>query len=159
MDDWCHSPAGPADVPPSGLCDARAVSESEPDIASDRGIITRPASGSVDDVVARLLHVIDERGLTLFGVVDHSGEAARAGLSLRDTKLVLFGSPRAGTPIMVAEPLAALDLPLKIVVWADQEMATELSYNSADYLARRYRLPDELRAPLAAIDAIIDAIA
>jgi uncharacterized protein (DUF302 family) len=95
--------------------------------------------------------------MKLFGVIDHSGEAAAAGLELRDTKVVIFGSPQAGTPVMQAAPLAALDLPLKVLVW-DDSGETKLSYTAPRELAARYGLSDELAARLAGIDALTDAV-
>jgi uncharacterized protein (DUF302 family) len=108
--------------------------------------------------VERLQRLIDEKGLVLFAVIDHSGEAMRAGLEMRDTKLVVFGSPTAGTPVMIAAPLAALDLPLKLLVWEDADGAVWVSYNSPAYLAERHHLGAELRARLEPITAISDAV-
>jgi uncharacterized protein (DUF302 family) len=96
------------------------------------------------------------RGLKLFAVIDHSGEAARAGLELRETKLVIFGSPEAGTPVMAAQPLAALDLPLRALVWDDGGQ-TQVSYTSPSALAARHGLAEELAARLSGIDAVTDA--
>jgi uncharacterized protein (DUF302 family) len=95
--------------------------------------------------------------MKLFTVIDHSGEAAASGLELRDTKVVIFGSPTAGTPVMVAAPLAALDLPLKVLVWADGSQ-TKLSYTAPSELAARYDLDDELAGRLAGIDALTDSV-
>jgi uncharacterized protein (DUF302 family) len=120
-------------------------------------LVTKESPLSVADTVARLSHLITERGLTLFGVIDHSGEAHAVGLDLRDTKVVIFGNPRAGTPVMQAAPLAALDLPLKVLVWDDGGQ-TKLTYTAPATLAARYEIPDELLAPLAAIDALSDAV-
>jgi uncharacterized protein (DUF302 family) len=119
--------------------------------------VTKPSSWSVEETVARLLAVVAAKGMKVFAVVDHSGEAQSAGLELRDTKLVIFGSPRAGTPVMAAAPLAALDLPLKVLVWADGEQ-TKISYTAPAALGARYGLSDELAAPLAGIDALTDAV-
>lgn len=124
-------------------------------IATDQ-VITKLSQGSVDDSVARLSKVIAAKGLKLFAVIDHSGEARAAGLELRETKVVVFGSPAAGTPVMEASPLAALDLPLKVLVWADGGQ-TKLSYTAPAALAARYRLPDDLAARLAGIGPISDA--
>jgi len=95
--------------------------------------------------------------MKLFAVVDHSGEAQAVGLALRDTKLVIFGSPRAGTPVMAPPPLAALDLPLKVLVWPDGDQ-TKISYTAPGTLAEWYGLSDELAAPLAGIEALTDAV-
>ena len=110
------------------------------------------------DTVSRLCEIIASRGLKLFAVIDHGGEAAAAGLELRETKVVIFGSPQAGTPVMVAQPLAALDLPLKVLVWDDGGRTT-LTYTAPAALAARYGIPDELAAPLAGIDPLTDAAA
>ncbi len=121
-------------------------------------IVTKPARGSVEETVTRLEEEIARRGLKLFTVIDHSGEAERAGLELRDTRVVVFGSPAAGTPVMEAVPLAALDLPLKVLVW-DDDGETKLSYLAPAELAERYGLSDELGTRLAGIEVIADAAA
>lgn len=121
------------------------------------GIVTKLSSVSVPDTVARLSVLLAEKGLKLFAVIDHSGEAEAHGMQLRDTKVVIFGSPQAGTPVMDAHPLAALDLPLKILIWADRG-ETRVSYVAPAELAGRYGLDDELTQRLAGIDALTDAI-
>lgn len=125
---------------------------------SAEGVVTKACPRSVAEAVDRLRQLIDAHGLVLFAVIDHSGEAIRAGLQMTDTKLVIFGSPKAGTPVMVAAPLAALDLPLKLLIWEDGDSAVWVSYNSPAYLAERHHLGDELRARLEPIDAISDAV-
>jgi uncharacterized protein (DUF302 family) len=120
-------------------------------------VTTKLSPWSVPESVARLSEILAARGVKLFAVIDHSGEAEAVGLGLRDTKLVIFGNPRAGTPIMQAAPLAALDLPMKILVWADGDQ-TKLSYTAAPALAARYELSDELAGPLATVDALTDAV-
>jgi uncharacterized protein (DUF302 family) len=120
-------------------------------------VVTKLSPWSVADTVERLSAEIASRGLKLFAVIDHSGEARAAGLELRDTKLVLFGSPQAGTPVMQAAPLAALDLPLKALVWADGDQ-TKLSYTAPGELAARHGLGEELSARLAGIDPLTDAV-
>jgi uncharacterized protein (DUF302 family) len=125
---------------------------------SAAGVVTQACSRSVAETVLRLQRLIDAKGLVLFSVIDHSGEATRAGLDMPDTKLVIFGSPVAGTPVMIAAPLAALDLPLKLLVWEDHDGAVWVSYNSPDYLAERHHLDEDARARLEPIDAISDAI-
>lgn len=121
------------------------------------GLVSKDSPGSVAETVARLSTLIAERGITLFGVIDHSGEAHAVGLELRDTKVVIFGNPKAGTPVMAAAPLAALDLPLKILIWDDGGQ-TKLTYAAPATLAARYEIPEDLVAPLAAIDALTDAV-
>ena len=107
--------------------------------------------------MARLAALVAERGLTLFGVIDHSGEAHARGLELRDTKVVIFGNPEAGTPVMQAAPLAALDLPLKVLVWADGGL-TKLTYLAPAGLAARYGLPRRAGRRLAGIDALTECV-
>ena len=131
-----------------------ASAASQPDRS---GVITKLSSTSVDDTVARLTELVASKGMTVFAVIDHSGAAAGAGLTLRDTKVVIFGSPRAGTPVMQASPLAALDLPLKVLVWSDVNV-TKVSYTAAAVLAARYDLSPDLAANLAGIDALTDAL-
>jgi uncharacterized protein (DUF302 family) len=126
--------------------------------ATADGVVTKRSPHSVHETVERLTRLVDERGLTLFAVVDHSGEAAKVGLEMADTKLVIFGSPVAGTPVMVASPLAALDLPLKLLIWADAGGAVSVSYNTPEYLAARHHLDEELRSRLEAIGPISDAV-
>lgn len=121
------------------------------------GVTTKLSSLSVADTVARLLELIAARGMTVFAMIDHSGAAASAGLSLRETKVVIFGSPQAGTPVMQASPLAALDLPLKVLIWADGG-ATKVSYTAPDALAARYNLSADLAAKLAGIEGLTEAL-
>jgi uncharacterized protein (DUF302 family) len=99
---------------------------------------------SVEETVHRLTELLQAKGVTVFAVVDHSGEAARVGLAMRPTKLVIFGSPVAGTPVMLAAPGIAIDLPLKILIWEDAEGAAWLSWNSPAYLQQRHGVPQEL---------------
>ena len=112
---------------------------------------------SVDDTVSRLRELVDAHGIKLFAVIDHRAEAQAASLELRNTKVVVFGNPRAGTPVMVEAPLAALDLPLRVLVW-DDNGETRLAFTEPVELAARYGLSDELAAPLAAIDSITDTL-
>jgi uncharacterized protein (DUF302 family) len=118
--------------------------------------VTKRSPLSVADTVARLTNLVAAKGLKLFAVIDHSGEARQAGLALRETQVVIFGSPRAGTPVMDAAPLAALDLPLKVLVWADGDQ-TKVTYAAPAALAARYGFSEELAGNLAGIDGITDA--
>ena len=120
-------------------------------------MITKTSPRSVDDTVSRMAELLEAKGVKLFAVIDHSGEAEAVGLALRNTKVVVFGNPIAGTPVMAAVPLAALDLPLKVLVW-DDGGETKLAYTATTELAARYELSDELAARLAAIDLITDAV-
>ena len=124
--------------------------------AETQAIVTKLSPRSVDDTVQRLSDTLAGKGVKLFAVVDHSGEARANGLELRDTKVVIFGSPVAGTPVMQAVPMAALDLPLKVLIWQDGDQ-TKVSYTAAAALAARYGLSDELAGRLAAIDPLTDA--
>ena len=119
-------------------------------------VTTKLSPRSVSETVAILTDLVTTHSLKVFGLVDHSGEAANIGQKLRNTKLLIFGSPLQGTAVMVAEPLAALDLPLKVLVW-DDEGQTKVSYTPPSELAARYGLSNELTQRLAGIDALTDA--
>jgi len=124
---------------------------------SDLDTVTKISGRSVSDTVARLTELVAAKGMRLFAVIDQAAEARRAGLKLRQTTMVIFGSPVAGTPVMVAEPLAALDLPLKVLVWADGQQ-TKVSYEAPAAIARRRGLSRELAANLTGINALTDAL-
>jgi len=121
------------------------------------GAITKVSPRSVEDTIARLESLVEAKGMKVFAVIDHSGEAERVGLELRNTKVVIFGSPQAGTPVMAAMPFAALDLPLKVLVWSDDGQ-TKLTYTAPATLAARYDLSPELAARLAGIDGLTDGV-
>jgi len=123
------------------------------------GIVDRPSSLPVDQTVDRLTSVLQAKGVTLFAVIDHSGEAARAGMKMPPTKLLIFGNPRAGTPLMLASPRSAIDLPLKILVWEDGQGKTWVSYNSPQYLGQRHALPPDLLANVAGVEMLALAAA
>ena len=120
--------------------------------ATDNGLIDRISKHSVDQTLARLMRGLEAKGVTVFAVVDHSGEAEKVGLKMRPTKLVIFGSPKAGTPLMLAAPSIAIDLPLKILIWEDSDGKTWVSYNSPEYLQQRHGLPQELLRSLAVVE-------
>ena len=120
-------------------------------------ITTKVSPKSVTETVSRLTGILASKGLKVFAVIDQSAEAAQVGQQLRETTLVLFGSPAAGTPLMVAAPMAALDLPLKVLIWDDQGQ-TKVSYYGPATLAARYDLNADLTAKLAAIDPLTDAL-
>jgi uncharacterized protein (DUF302 family) len=130
---------------------AEAQTGSEPDV------VTKVSPRSVSETVARFTDLLSAKGVRLFAVIDQASEARQVGLELRDTTLVLFGNPKAGTPVMVASPLAALDLPLKVLIWAD-EQHTNVSYPATGALAARHHLSPELAANLAAIDGLTDVL-
>ena len=123
----------------------------------DLDTVTKISGRSVSETVARLTELVAAKGMRLFAVIDQAAEARKAGLQLRETTMVIFGSPVAGTPVMVAEPLAALDLPLKVLVWADAQQ-TKVSYDSPAAIARRRGLSRELAANLTGINAVTDAL-
>ncbi len=120
-------------------------------------IVTKLSHRSVTDTVSMLTGIISAKGLKVFAVIDQSAEARQVGLSLRETTLVIFGSPAAGTPVMAAAPLAALDLPLKVLVWADEDQ-TKVSYYAPASLAARHHLDADLAGNLAGINALTDAL-
>jgi uncharacterized protein (DUF302 family) len=120
-------------------------------------VVTKLSPWSMPDTVARLSAVVAARGMEVFAVIDHSGRARDVGLDLRDTKLVIFGSPSAATPVIEAAPLAALDLPLRAVVWEDGYQ-TLVSYPAPATVASRYGLDGDLADALASIDAVIRAV-
>jgi len=118
------------------------------------GLIDIPSDHSVDETVEKLKRILQERGLTLFALIDHSGEAAKVGMQLRPTKLLIFGNPKAGTPVMLAVPRSAIDLPLKILVWEDGQGRVWVSYSSPAYLLERHNLPGDLLQNIAAIESV-----
>ena len=123
--------------------------------ASGKGIIDRPSNHSVDQTVDRLKTILQSKGVTLFALVDHSGEAEKVGMKMRPTKLLIFGSPKAGTPLMLATPSIAIDLPLKILVWEDSQGRVWISYNSPEYLRDRHSLPEELLPNIAVVETLV----
>ena len=129
----------------------------ESESGGDPGIVTKLSPRPVAETVARLTAMVSAKGMKLFTVIDQRAEARRAGLDLRETTLVIFGSPVAGTPVMAAAPLAALDLPLKVLVWAD-ERQTKVSYDAPEALAARHHLSADLARNLAGINALTDAL-
>ena len=118
------------------------------------GLIDIPSDHSVDETVEKLKRILQERGLTLFALIDHSGEAAKAGMQLRPTKLLIFGNPKAGTPVMLAVPRSAIDLPLKILIWEDAQGKVWVTYNSPIYLQERHNLPPELLQNVGVIETL-----
>jgi uncharacterized protein (DUF302 family) len=118
------------------------------------GIVEIPAGHSVEETVEKLKAILQAKGVTLFAVVDHSGEAEKAGMKMPPTKLLIFGSPKAGTPLMLASPSIAIDLPLKILVREDDKGKVWISYNDAHYLSDRHHLPEHLLGNIAVIEAL-----
>jgi uncharacterized protein (DUF302 family) len=126
-------------------------------LPNETDVVTKLSQHSVADTVAKFAGILNAKGLKVFAVIDQSAEASQVGLSLRETTLVIFGSPAAGTPVMVAAPLSALDLPLKVLVWADGEQ-TKVSYYAPAALAASHHLGDDLAGNLAGINALTDAL-
>jgi uncharacterized protein (DUF302 family) len=125
---------------------------------STAGVVTKQSGRSVGDTVARFVELLGSKGVKVFTVIDQRAEARAAGLDLRETTLVVFGNPAAGTPVMEAAPLAALDLPLKVLVWADGERGTQVSYTDPSVVVARYGLRPELSAAIEAIHGLTDAL-
>src|SRR6266496_4343787 len=123
---------------------------------SVEGIVTRPSPFAVEETLARLQQAIQRRKLTLFAHIDHSGEAKRVGLEMQEAHVLIFGNPKGGTPLMIASPLLALDLPLKVLVWQRADTQVWVSSNSVAYLRDRYAIPQELVGNLAVVDAVIE---
>ena len=128
-------------------------------VETDKGIINKASGHTVDQTVERLTSILQSKGVTLFALIDHSGEAAKVGMTMRPTRLLVFGSPKAGTPLMVAAPSTAIDLPLKILVWQDAEGKVWISYNSPQYLEERHAIPPELLANIAVVETLARAAA
>jgi uncharacterized protein (DUF302 family) len=121
------------------------------------GIVRKPSRHSVDATVEKIEAILGAKGIALFALIDHSGEAAKIGIEMPPTKLLIFGNPKAGTPLMLASPSSAIDLPLKLLVAEDSDGKVWISYNSPEYLLQRHGFPRELLANVAAIVAIADA--
>ena len=118
------------------------------------GIVDKPGNYSVDATVEKLKGILQDKGITLFALIDHSGEAEKVGLKMRPTKLLIFGNPKAGTPLMLVAPSSAIDLPLKILIWEDAEGKVWVSYNSPAYLQKRHGLPQDLLPNIAAVETL-----
>jgi uncharacterized protein (DUF302 family) len=125
--------------------------------AADDGVTKRESRYSVPQTLDRLEAVLKERGITVFARIDHAGEATKVGLNLPPTQLLVFGNPRAGTPLMVAHPTIAIDLPMKALAWQDAAGKVWIGFNSADYLKKRHDLTDEQAKSLAVVGVLIDA--
>ena len=122
--------------------------------AKHAGIVDKPSNHSVEQTVERLKDLLRSKGIALFALVDHSGEAEKVGMKMRPTKLLFFGNPKAGTPLMLAAPSIAIDLPLKILVWEDNQGKVWLSYNDPKYLMERHGLPQDLLANIAVVEKL-----
>jgi uncharacterized protein (DUF302 family) len=120
------------------------------------GIISKPSKYSVPETLNRLESILKAKGIKIFTLIDHSGEAEAAGLKMPPTQLLIFGNPKGGTPVMLAAPTSAIDLPLKALAWQDADGQVWLSYNDPAYLHHRYGLSDDVMKPLAGMGAVIE---
>jgi uncharacterized protein (DUF302 family) len=125
-------------------------------LTQDNGLVHLPSPYSVAETLSRLETIVQRKGLTILARIDHSGDAAKAGLTMQPAHLLLFGNPKAGTPVMIASPTAAIDLPLKALVWQGADGVVRLSYNSPAWLKERHGIPDALAQNLAGIVAICE---
>lgn len=121
------------------------------------GVVSRASAFGVHETATRIEQALTQAGMTLFAAIDHSGEAARVGLAMRETRLLIFGNPRGGTPLMVAAPLLALDLPLKALIWQDTAGQVWVSYLSPAWLAQRYHIPADLAGNIAGMEPLLAA--
>ena len=119
-----------------------------------KGMVDVPSNHSVDETVGKLKTILQAKGVTLFALIDHSGEAEKVGMKMLPTRLLIFGNPKSGTPIMLAAPSSAIDLPLKILVWEDDRGKVWISYNSPEYLQQRHGLPQELMQNIAVVETL-----
>ena len=126
-------------------------------VQKEGGIISIPSNHSVDETVDKLKNILQSKQITLFALIDHSGEAAKVGLKMPPTKLLIFGNPKGGTPLMLAAPSTALDLPLKILVPEDAQGKVWLSYNSPEYLKKRHGLSTNLLQNIAVVETLAAA--
>ena len=118
------------------------------------GLVSIPSSHTVEETITRLRESLAAKGIMIFAVIDHSGEAQRAGLSMPPTQVVIFGNPKGGTPLMISAPSVAIDLPLKLLIAEDDQGAVTITWNSPAYLKERHNFPEALLANIAAISAL-----
>jgi uncharacterized protein (DUF302 family) len=123
------------------------------------GIVRVASNSSVEETLHKLQTNLESKGIKVFALIDHSGEAAKAGLQMPNTKLLIFGNPKGGTPLMLASPSIAIDLPLKVLIAEDEQKKVWVTYNSAEYLAERHSLPPELLKNVAFIEGLVAGIA
>lgn len=123
--------------------------------SSIQGFISKPSPHPVPETIQRLSALLKSKGVAIFALIDHSGEAEKVGLKMRPTQLLIFGNPKGGTPLMLAAPSTAIDLPLKALVWEDADGKVWLSYNSPDYLQQRHGFPTDLGRNIAAIEPLL----
>jgi uncharacterized protein (DUF302 family) len=121
---------------------------------STNGIVSKPSNHSVDETLRKLQAILESKGIAVFAMIDHSGEAEKVGMKMRPTKLLIFGNPKGGTPLMLAAPSIAIDLPLKFLVWEDDQGKAWVSYNSPEYLGERHGLPQNLLQNIAFVETL-----
>jgi uncharacterized protein (DUF302 family) len=121
---------------------------------SDKGIVNVPSHQSVDQTLEKLQTMLRAKGVAVFALIDHSGEAAKVGMKMPPTKVLIFGNPKAGTPLMLAAPSIAIDLPLKILIWEDAQNKVWISYNTPEYLQKRHGVPQELMQNIAVVETL-----
>lgn len=138
----------------SAAGEEKSMSQTAKALQANKGIVDTPSNHSVEQTVEKLKNILQAKGVTLFALVDHSGEAEKVGMKMRPTKLLIFGNPKGGTPLMLAAPSVALDLPLKILVWEDAQGKVWVSYNSPEYLKERHGLPAELLQNIAVVETL-----
>jgi uncharacterized protein (DUF302 family) len=126
---------------------------------ANNGIVNKPSKHSVDDTLGKLQNILKAKGIAVFALIDHSGEAAKVGMKMGSTKLLIFGNPKGGTPLMLAAPSIAIDLPLKILIWQDDHENVWVSYNTTEYLAERHGLPPHLAQNIGFIETLAANIA
>jgi uncharacterized protein (DUF302 family)/uncharacterized membrane protein YidH (DUF202 family) len=143
-----------------GSTHANSVNSEEKPMAliTDNGVVNKPSNHSVDETLENLKRILQAQGVTVFAVVDHSGEAEKAGFKMLPTKLVIFGNPKGGTPLMLAAPSTAIDLPLKILIWEDNQGKVWASYNSPAYLQQRHGFPPELLKNIAVVETLASKV-
>jgi uncharacterized protein (DUF302 family) len=122
------------------------------------GLITKPCKDSVAATTERFAALLKAKGITLFALVDHSGEAEKAGLKMPPTKLLIFGNPKGGTPVMLAAPTIAIDLPLKVLVWEDADGKAWISFNDPAYLQKRHQVPGDLVINVSVVEGLVGQI-
>jgi uncharacterized protein (DUF302 family) len=136
---------------------AGAVMVAELPVPSADGVISKPSPYSVDETMRRLNEVVRSKELTVFARIDHRAGAREAGLDMQDEQVLIFGSPRAGTPLMVARPLAGIDLPIRVLVWRSSDGRVWASYQDSAFIGRRFSLPDGLEKNVAGVAALVEA--
>lgn len=129
------------------------------ELVPNNGIVNKPSKHSVDDTLRKLQHTLEAKAIAVFALVDHSGEAAKVGMNMPPTKLLIFGNPKGGTPLMLAAPSIAIDLPLKILIWQDDHEKVWVSYNTPEYLAERHGLPAHLVQNIGFVETLASSIA